>query len=241
MEKISYYKKYLILASCLVLFVVAGICYFMLNNNDSVITEVLAETTSTTSAVKEESTKLYFDIKGSVKKPGVYEFTQGDKIIDAINKAGGLTKNATTNNLNLSKKLTNEMVIYVFSKNELTTTKAYEQVSNASECKCETIELLFIVLCLFQLGFLNQNLSTVIYACIYDKFNLHICVLLYSKFKPVNLCGQLLMAHARVEDLAFQQLHILAAQCELLASLSHAAAAGDCKRNNPLGSHIITY
>ena len=141
MEKISYYKKYLILASCLVLFAVAGIGYFMLNNNDSVITEVLAETTSTTSAVKEESTKLYFDIKGSVKKPGVYEFTQGDKIIDAINKAGGLTKNATTNNLNLSKKLTNEMVIYVFSKNELTTTKALEPVSNASECKCETIEI----------------------------------------------------------------------------------------------------
>lgn len=141
MEKISYYKKYLILASSLVLFAVAGIGYFMLNNNDSVITEVLAETTSTTSAVKEESTKLYFDIKGSVKKPGVYEFIQGDKIIDAINKAGGLTKNATTNNLNLSKKLTNEMVIYVFSKNELTTTKAYEQISNASECKCETIEI----------------------------------------------------------------------------------------------------
>lgn len=141
MEKISYYKKYLILASCLVLFAVAGIGYFMLNNNDSVITEVLAETTSTTLAVKEESTKLYFDIKGSVKKPGVYEFIQGDKIIDAINKAGGLTKNATTNNLNLSKKLTNEMVIYVFSKNELTTTKAYEQISNASECKCETIEI----------------------------------------------------------------------------------------------------
>ena len=113
----------------------------MLNNNDSVITDVLAETTSTTSAVKEESTKLYFDIKGSVKKPGVYDFTQGDKIIDAINKAGGLTKNATTNNLNLSKKLTNEMVIYVFSKNELTTTKALEPVSNASECKCETIEI----------------------------------------------------------------------------------------------------
>ena len=141
MEKISYYKKYLILASCLVLFAVAGIGYFVLNNNDSVITEVLAETTSTTSAVKEESTKLYFDIKGSVKKPGVYEFTQGDKIIDAINKAAGLTKNATTNNLNLSKKLTNEMVIYVFSKNELTTTKAFEPVSNASECECETIEI----------------------------------------------------------------------------------------------------
>ena len=51
------------------------------------------------------------------------------------------TKNATTNNLNLSKKLTNEMVIYVFNKNELTTTKAFEQVNNVAECKCETIEV----------------------------------------------------------------------------------------------------
>jgi len=121
------------------------IAFFKLNNGETEVEDNLVVNNEITTkevieAVKQEN-KLYFDIKGSVKKPGVYEFTQGDKIIDAINKAGGLTKNATTNNLNLSKKLTNEMVIYVFSKNELTTTKAYEQVSNASECKCETIEI----------------------------------------------------------------------------------------------------
>ena len=146
MEKISYYKKYLILVFCLLLLAASTIAFFKLNNekievednfiaNNEIITKEVSE------VAKQEEVKLYFDIKGSVKKPGVYEFTQGDRIIDAINKAGGLTKNDTTNNLNLSKKLTNEMVIYVFNKNELTTTKAFEQVNNVAECKCETIEV----------------------------------------------------------------------------------------------------
>lgn len=130
---------------CLLLLAASTIAFFKLNNGETEVEDNLVVNNEITTkevieAVKQEN-KLYFDIKGSVKKPGVYEFTQGDKIIDAINKAGGLTKNATTNNLNLSKKLTNEMVIYVFSKNELTTTKAFEQISNASECKCETIEV----------------------------------------------------------------------------------------------------
>lgn len=146
MEKISYYKKYLILVFCLLLLAASTIAFLKLNNEKTEVEDNLVAnneiiTKEVNEVAKQEEVKLYFDIKGSVKKPGVYEFTQGDKIIDAINKAGGLTKNATTNNLNLSKKLTSEMVIYVFSKNELTTTKAYEQVNNVAECKCETIEV----------------------------------------------------------------------------------------------------
>ena len=143
MEKISYYKKYLILVFCLLFLAAFTIAFFKLNNEETEVEDnlVINNEITTKEIAKQDEVKLYFDIKGSVKKPGVYEFTLGDKIIDAINKAGGLTKTATTNNLNLSKKLTNEMVIYVFSKNELTTTKALEPVSNASECKCETIEV----------------------------------------------------------------------------------------------------
>ena len=143
MEKISYYKKYLILVFCLLLLAAFTIAFFKLNNEKTEVEDnlVINNEITTKEIAKQDEVKLYFDIKGSVKKPGVYEFTQGDRIIDAINKAGGLTKNATTNNLNLSKKLTNEMVIYVFNKNELTTTKAFEQVKNVAECKCETIEV----------------------------------------------------------------------------------------------------
>ena len=61
----------------------------------------------------------YCDIKGSVKSPGVYEIKEKSTINDIIKLAGGLTKNADTNNINLSKKVTDEMVIYIFNKDEL--------------------------------------------------------------------------------------------------------------------------
>lgn len=68
---------------------------------------------------KSKETKVLVDVKGEVKTPGVYELTQNNTVIDAINKAGGLTKASDTSNINLSKKLTDEMVIIVYSKEEI--------------------------------------------------------------------------------------------------------------------------
>lgn len=58
------------------------------------------------------------EIKGSVKKPAVYEVNDENNINDLISMAGGLKNDAYTNNLNLSRKLYSEEVIYIFSKNE---------------------------------------------------------------------------------------------------------------------------
>ena len=74
--------------------------------------------------------KEYCDIKGNVKNPGVYEIKENYTIQDIINDAGGLKKNSYTNNINLSKKVTDEMVIYIFSKNEL------EKYKQEKTCNC---------------------------------------------------------------------------------------------------------
>ena len=68
---------------------------------------------------EEKETKVLVDVKGQVNTPGVYELTTNNTVIDAINKAGGLTKTSDTSNLNLSKKLEDEMVIIVYSKSEI--------------------------------------------------------------------------------------------------------------------------
>ena len=62
--------------------------------------------------------EFYVEIKGQVKKPSVYKVNEDNIINDLINLAGGLKKDAYTNNINLSKKLTEELVVYVYSKNE---------------------------------------------------------------------------------------------------------------------------
>lgn len=88
----------------------------------------------------DEKTKVIVDVKGAVKKPGVYELDAGSKIQDAINKAGGITIYGSTKNINLSKKLTDEMVIYVFTKAELEKKEAAnEVVCEIPKCECETV------------------------------------------------------------------------------------------------------
>ena len=65
------------------------------------------------------SQKVLIDVKGEVNTPGVYELTVDNTVIDAIKKAGGLTSQSDTSNINLSKKLEDEMVIIVYSKEEI--------------------------------------------------------------------------------------------------------------------------
>ncbi len=62
---------------------------------------------------------VYVDVKGSVKAPGVYKLTNKKIVMNAIESAGGLEEYADTTYINLSKKLVDEMVIYIFSKDEV--------------------------------------------------------------------------------------------------------------------------
>ncbi len=65
----------------------------------------------------EETLKV--DIKGEIVNPGIYSMTSSSRIIDVIEKAGGLTKDANTTVINLSKKVTDEMVIIVYSNDQV--------------------------------------------------------------------------------------------------------------------------
>ena len=69
--------------------------------------------------VKTLESNLKVDIKGYVNKPGVYEFSSENRVIDVINKAGGLKDGADTTSINLSKKIFDEMVIVIYSQNEV--------------------------------------------------------------------------------------------------------------------------
>ncbi len=67
---------------------------------------------------KENSVEINVDIKGKVKKPGVYTLKSGAIVNDLIKLAGGLKSDATTENINLSKRLKDEDVVIVLSKAE---------------------------------------------------------------------------------------------------------------------------
>jgi competence protein ComEA len=56
---------------------------------------------------------IIVDVAGWVKKPGVYEFNDGDRIVDAVNEAGGARKGALLSGLNLAQPLTDGQQILV--------------------------------------------------------------------------------------------------------------------------------
>lgn len=85
-----------------------------------------------------EEEKIYVEIKGAVKNPGVYEVNDNNIINDIVKLSGGFSKNAYTKNINLSKKISNELVIYVFTETEY---KKKIQKQNQPVCECASYDI----------------------------------------------------------------------------------------------------
>lgn len=128
-----FYKEGIIIL-LLIGLIVMGYLYFnkKTESNANIKTDELA-------IIEEEEVteEIYVDIKGEVKKPGVYKIVNGSIVNDLITLSGGLTKNGTTKNINLSKKITSEMVIVVANKKSLESTLTIAETI----CKCEEVEI----------------------------------------------------------------------------------------------------
>ncbi len=77
---------------------------------------------------------LYVYICGQVKNPGVYSLETGKRVNDAVNLAGGFTKEADTTSLNLARQIVDGEQIYVLSKEEAATNQTTAvQTTNSAE------------------------------------------------------------------------------------------------------------
>lgn len=103
------------------------------------VTSVMAEEkytcpkTEETVSTDEEKNEIVVDIKGAVVNPGVYKVVKESIVNDLIQMAGGLTKDADTSNLNLSKTLTNEMVVTVYTKDEVKNMAKLDSITESTE------------------------------------------------------------------------------------------------------------
>jgi len=63
--------------------------------------------------VQEPDVKNLVDVKGAVENPGVYEVMLDERVIDVIDKAGGLKEGADETKINFAGRVTDEMVLYI--------------------------------------------------------------------------------------------------------------------------------
>lgn len=89
-----------------------------LESNESISQETTNENINTNEENDKEKEKIIVHITGEVKYAGVVVLKEGDRIVDAIEAAGGETDNADLNKLNLAYIVSDGDKIYVPNKNE---------------------------------------------------------------------------------------------------------------------------
>lgn len=107
----------------------------MRKETQDILIDAKEETVVKKKEKQEAQEEIKVDIKGEIKNPNIYSAKAEDRVIDIIKKAGGLTKKADTSLINLSKKVKDEMVIIIYSKEQI---KEYEKTKEKEQ---QTLEI----------------------------------------------------------------------------------------------------
>ena len=116
-------KSIILAFVCSLVLIIGGLFYFNQNKTED-YSDVSFSNTSNEINNKDEKAedkhdeKIFVDVKGAVKHPGVFETTKDKRVKDLIEEAGGLLDDADTSTLNLSQKVKDQMVIYVLKHGE---------------------------------------------------------------------------------------------------------------------------
>mgnify|MGYP005750439775 CR=1 FL=1 len=84
-------------------------------------------------SVEKPEVTIIVDVKGAVKYEGVYQLLEGQRIMDAIEKAGGLLEDADHRKINFAAKIQDQMVVYIPQVGEDVDTTALISVVGPSE------------------------------------------------------------------------------------------------------------
>ncbi|MCY7951429.1 helix-hairpin-helix domain-containing protein [Bacillus inaquosorum] len=124
MNWLNQHKKTIILAASAAVFIAAIFIFSSGKNKEPVKQAVSTETENAEvkqEAVKDESNEtIVIDIKGAVQHPGVYEMRTGDRVSQAIEKAGGASEQADEMQVNLAELLQDGTVVYIPKEGEET-------------------------------------------------------------------------------------------------------------------------
>lgn len=114
------YKKLIFPITIIILYIILFVYFEEKINNIEIPVQEETIIKEEPQIEQEEPIKyIYIDIKGAIKKPGVYKLEENSRIIDAINISGGLLKTANTTYTNLSKILNDSEVIKIYTNEEV--------------------------------------------------------------------------------------------------------------------------
>lgn len=114
-------KIFIIIGGCVILVIVAILFYSMQKAKEEVFDFENLETNQENSSdneEREEISQIVVHISGEVVNQGVISLNENSRVIDAINRAGGLTSKADISKVNLAYVLQDAQKIYIPSIEE---------------------------------------------------------------------------------------------------------------------------
>ena len=116
-------KSIILAFVCSLVLIIGGLFYFNQNKTEDYSAVSFSNTSNEINnrdekAEDKHDEKIFVDVKGAVKHPGVFETTKDKRVKDLIEEAGGLLDDADTSTLNLSQRVKDQMVIYVLKHGE---------------------------------------------------------------------------------------------------------------------------
>ena len=115
----KYNKIILVILLIIVLITFFSLKYILITHKSVVIKDNSLLATSNELSTNDDKNTVKVDIKGAIKNPGVYELNANDRVEDVILKSGGILDEADISVINLSKKVFDEMVIIIYTKEEV--------------------------------------------------------------------------------------------------------------------------
>lgn len=123
MEFLNKKQKIIFIVIGILMIMFIGCCIIKKQDNykykeiETIIEEEGAENTINYEE-KIEDTNIIVHVTGAIKKDGIIEAKEGDRIADVIEKAGGITEEADLSKVNLAYRVSDGQKIYIPSINE---------------------------------------------------------------------------------------------------------------------------
>ena len=136
MQYQNYLRKYWLWIAGGILFIIIslGVQYHKVTQSQLYFIEETSEENLTSVDIPQsEELIIYIDIKGAVNRPGLYQLSEGSRMVDAIEAAGGLTTEADDRTINLAEKLLDQQKIIVYTESEIAEQLMQEDRDNLLE------------------------------------------------------------------------------------------------------------
>lgn len=113
MQKLKNNQKFK--AILIIFIIIIAIFYYIYSQNQKeiIFEENSQENNTEEQSTKEENKKIIVHVSGAVNKEGIVELEEGQRVANAIEKAGGVREDAYIKDINYALKLEDGMKIYI--------------------------------------------------------------------------------------------------------------------------------